>query len=90
MNMWGFIPSIFDHLQTQFADFLKAHGQDDQSEFFIPSVINKLISTGDAEVSILPTTSTWFGITYREDKPALVAALHHLTDNGTYPTPLWV
>ncbi len=89
MNMWGFTPSIFNHLQKQFADFLEGNGQDDQSEFFITSVVNRLLAEGQVDVRVLPTTSTWFGITYREDKPALMSALRKLTDNGAYPSPLW-
>ena len=89
MNMWGFTPSIFGHLTSQFTAFLNEQGKEMKSEFFIPSVINNLITSGQANARILTCDATWFGITYREDKPHVQSSIKTLTDNGDYPAPLW-
>ena len=68
MNLWGFRPSFFGHLKEQFRRFLEERGQDLKAEFFIPTVVDRLIEEGKIRVKILPTDDTWFGVTYREDK----------------------
>jgi hypothetical protein len=72
-----------------FKTFLKERGQELKSEFFIPLVVNHLIENRVASVKILPTTSQWFGVTYRDDRPGVVARLQALHDEGTYPPQLW-
>ncbi len=89
MNMWGFTPSVFGLLRTEFEKFLRTRGQDPKGEFFIPTPVNDLIVAGKARVKVLPTTSTWFGITYREDKPAVVQSIQQLVAEGVYPNKLW-
>ncbi len=89
MNMWGFTPSYFRHAQEQFADFLNARGHEAKSELYIPYVVDQLIARGQADVRILPSTSPWFGVTYREDKPTVVSHIRKLVDAGRYPAPLW-
>ena len=89
LNMWGFTPSIFPALQQQFASFLAAHGQDPKAEFFIPTVINELVNRRDAKVKVLRTPASWFGITYKEDRPRVVESVRHLVSSGEYPDPLW-
>lgn len=89
MNMWGFYPSIFDHLQLRFGKFLKENLQNIKSEFFIPSVVSELINTGIASVRVLETESSWFGVTYKEDKPMVTESIQALVDNDVYPSPLW-
>jgi hypothetical protein len=89
MNMWGFSPGIFDQLRQQFGNFLGLHGADEKAEFYIPSVINNLIGGRVIKVDVLPTTSTWFGVTYREDRPFVVAGINELIRNGEYPEKLW-
>jgi NDP-sugar pyrophosphorylase family protein len=89
MNMWGFTPSIFQHLAAHFTDFLAAHGSDDKAEFYITTVIDRLMAEGRADVHVLPSHSSWFGITYREDKPVIEAGIRELIENGTYPEQLW-
>jgi dTDP-glucose pyrophosphorylase len=89
MNMWGFNPGIFDHLRQQFLDFLNLHGADAKKEFYIPSVINALIRSGEKQVDVLPTRSAWFGVTYREDRPLVVAGINRLVRSGEYPERLW-
>jgi UTP-glucose-1-phosphate uridylyltransferase len=89
MNMWGFKPSIFDALERDFRDFLEAHGGDPRAEFFMPTVVNDMIAKGAAAVTVLETPCRWVGVTNREDKPAVVAAIRALVDAGVYPASLW-
>ncbi len=89
MNFWGFTPSVFPHLERHFSAFLKTQAQDPKAEFFIPLLIEELIKEGLAEVKVLPSNDQWFGVTYREDKPAVSAAIESLSESGTYPSPLW-
>ena len=89
MNMWGFTPDYFAYSEDLFKTFLKERGQELKSEFFIPLVVNHLIENRTATVKILPTTSQWFGVTYRDDRPGVVARLQALHDEGTYPPQLW-
>ena len=89
MNLWGFHPSAFAHIQSKFARFLSEHGQEKDSELYIPCVIDELIATGKATVKVLQTCDSWFGITYRGDQPIAAAAIRRLIDDGTYPEKLW-
>jgi len=89
MNMWGFTPSFFERAEQEFEKFLSRHGQEEKSEFFIPLAVDALMASGQADVKILPTQSSWFGVTYREDKPSVVQSIQALTDRGDYPAPLW-
>jgi NDP-sugar pyrophosphorylase family protein len=89
LNTWGFQPDIFTHLETQFDSFLKARGQDEKAEFFIPTVVNNLVRAGQAKVRVLPTPDSWFGITYREDRPRVVDSIRRLITRGDYPEKLW-
>ncbi len=89
MNMWGFTPDYFEYSEKYFKDFLREHINEEKSEFFIPLVVNDLIVKGVAKVRVLDTTSKWFGVTNKEDRPAVVAKLQSLVDAGEYPTPLF-
>ncbi len=89
MNMWGFTPSIFNHIRDQFTDFLKQQGSESKSEFFIPSVVADLITAKKANVSILRSTDQWFGVTYQEDKPNVVESIANLVKKGIYPEKLF-
>ena len=89
MNMWGFTPDYFQHSEDYFINFLKEFGQEMKSEFYIPTMVNYLINNGTAKVKVLDTTSKWFGVTYAEDRPDVVAKLQSLVDAGEYPTPLF-
>ena len=89
MNMWGFTPDYFQHSEDYFINFLKEFGQEMKSEFYIPTMVNHLINNGIAKVKVLDTTSKWFGVTYAEDRPDVVAKLQSLVDAGEYPTPLF-
>jgi hypothetical protein len=89
MNMWGFNPGVFNHLRHQFTEFLTVHGTDEKAEFYIPSVVNTLIRSGQEGVDVLPTCSAWFGVTYREDRPFVVEGINQLVRKGEYPERLW-
>ena len=89
MNMWGFTPQLFGELHEYFVKFLKQNGQNDKSEFFIPSAVNELVSVAQARVKVLSSNDSWFGITYREDHPRVVASIGRLIQDGTYPERLW-
>ncbi len=89
MNMWGFTPSLFGHLERLFIEFLKASGQKEKSEFYIPSVADTLIKEGKAEVKVMESQDSWFGITYREDKDNVVNSIRALVAKGIYPNKLF-
>jgi NDP-sugar pyrophosphorylase family protein len=89
MNFWGFRPAIFDQLRDRFARFLAERGQDPKAEFFIPTVVDGLIREDQAVVRVLQTPDRWFGVTYREDKAAVVARIRELIEAGQYPDSLW-
>ena len=89
MNMWGFTPDYFRYSDDYFIEFLRENQDNIKAEFFIPLLVNHLIVNKTATVKVLDTPSKWFGVTYAEDRPDVVAKLKELSVNGTYPTPLW-
>ncbi|MDD5697568.1 MAG: sugar phosphate nucleotidyltransferase [Victivallaceae bacterium] len=89
MNMWGFTPQLFDYLENLFAEFLTERGREMKSEFFIPTAADTLIKRDKAAVKVLTSTDKWFGITYREDKPAVEASISKLVKQGIYPDKLF-
>ncbi len=89
MNFWGFTPDYFDYSAREFGKFLAKYGNKPKSEFFIPSVVDKLVKNGEATVDVLTTTSRWFGVTYPEDRPTVVANLKSLHEAGVYPDKLF-
>ena len=89
MNMWGFTPDYFSHSRESFRTFLKEHGMEPKSEFYIPTVVNDLIHSGTSTLRVLPTPSRWFGVTFAADRPATVAAIRNLIDEGKYPEKLF-
>ena len=89
MNMWGFMPSIFDHLEKMFNEFLDENISDLKSEFLIPSVVNDLIEKNIEKVQVLKTKSTWFGVTYIEDKPFVKNQIKEIIQIGIYPEKLF-
>ncbi len=89
MNFWCFNPSFFSYTQSLFENFLQQYGQELKSEFFIPIVADQFIKEG-GKVEIIPTTSLWFGVTYKEDAPFVQQNLQKLISNGEYPDNLWV
>ena len=91
MNMWSFPRAMIDRLGEAFPVFLQqALAENPQkAEFFLPFVVDGLLRAGKARVQVTPTPDRWYGVTYREDRPKVVAALRRMTEAGIYPTPLW-
>ena len=89
MNFWGFTPAIFEQMQAHFAGFLGSRGQLANAECYIPSVVDQLIRSQQAECHVLHTDDHWFGITYAADRAQSASALAALTASGVYPHPLW-
>jgi dTDP-glucose pyrophosphorylase len=89
MNFWGFTPAVFDQLRVQFIAFLKKSGQEEKSECYIPATVGELVTAGRAKVKVLRTNDSWFGVTYREDRPRVVESIRQLIARGDYPEKLW-
>lgn len=89
MNLWGFNPDYFEFTEREFEKFLAARGAEMKSEFYIPSVVDTLIKNGEKSVKVLTTPSQWFGVTYAEDRPGVVARLADLHAAGEYPDKLF-
>ena len=90
MNMWGLPESFLNELETGFPEFLKGLSKEDlKSEYLLPKVIDKLIKSGKATVRVLETQDKWFGVTYREDKEAVVASIRKLIQDGVYAEKLF-
>ena len=89
MNMWGFTPRILDDLERIFAEFLGSSGNELKSECFIPLSVGQLIEEQRATCRVLRTDSSWFGVTYQEDKPVVQASIAALVARGEYPANLW-
>ena len=91
MNLFGFTPDYFAHSEVGFKEFLSSDDVKSnlKAEFFIPLMVNKLVGNGTARLKVLSTTSQWFGVTYKEDKPMLVAKIEKLIEDGVYPRNLW-
>ncbi len=89
MNLFGFTPDFFAHIEDVFRVFIKDHIENPKAELYIPLVVDKLINTGKARMSVLQTPESWFGVTYQEDRPTVLSAIRTLVDNGLYPEALW-
>jgi hypothetical protein len=89
MNCWGFTADVFPLLDAGLRRFLAANGADLKAEFYLPAAVAATMSDGFGEVDVLPVRASWFGVTYREDKPRVVAALAALIAAGEYPASLW-
>jgi hypothetical protein len=89
MNFWCFHPSIFDYSEKLFAAFLEKRGAEPKSEFFIPLVADDFMHNGEGKIEIIPTNAIWFGVTYKEDAPAVRKAINLLLEQGVYPAGLW-
>jgi len=88
MNMWGLQPDIFPELKERFAEFL-TKADITKDEFFIPSVIDGMVKRGKKQVRVYRTTAVWYGMTYREDKEKVAAAIAGMIAAGNYPEELW-
>jgi hypothetical protein len=89
MNCWAFDAGIFPLVGARFARFLGKHGADPRAEFYLPEAISGLVASGEAEVEVLPALGPWFGVTHREDRPRVAAAIAGLVRSGAYPASLF-
>jgi len=89
MNFWGFTPALFPQLKVAFENFLKQSGQEQKSECYIPMTVGDLVNSGQAKVKVLRSPDSWFGVTYREDRPTVVESIRKLIAKGEYPEKLW-
>ena len=91
MNMWGFTRSFLDEAWKRFPAFLDQAlaSNPAKAEYFLPTVVSQLIGEGRARVKVLRSEDKWYGVTYREDKPAVVNAIAEKTKAGLYPDRLW-
>ena len=91
MNLWGFTRSFLDEAQARFPAFLDRTLAENpmKGEYFLPGVVTQLLEEGKARVKVLRSADKWYGVTYREDKPAVVEAIADMTARGLYPDNLW-
>ena len=89
MNLWGFTPQVFAQMQAHFQRFLEQSSMDIKAECYLPNTVNALVQSRQAQVKVLSTPDAWFGVTYREDRPQVVANIQHLIQSGAYPERLW-
>ena len=89
MNVWGFTPILFKYLEENFVKFLSENGTEMKSEYLIPSVVNELIQRGQETVHVLRSGATWFGVTYKEDKPYVEGEIEKLVNEDEYPGKLF-
>jgi len=89
MNFWGFSPAVFPMLEERLKRFLNQEATDPKAEFYIPFAVADMIESREARVSVIASDSSWFGVTYREDKPQVTESLSRLVGAGEYPRSLW-
>ncbi|YCM45473.1 sugar phosphate nucleotidyltransferase [Verrucomicrobiaceae bacterium 227] len=88
MNLWAFPLSFINQIETHFTRFLDEKGQEPKSECYIPTIVDDLINEGSIDCHVLETNSSWFGVTYPDDKPHVVESIEALVRAGYYPSPL--
>jgi dTDP-glucose pyrophosphorylase len=89
MNLWGFKPSCYNFLEKEFREFINKHGMDPKSELDIPTSVDKFVKKGEITIKILMSNDRWFGVTYREDKPYVVASIRDMINKGIYPESIY-
>lgn len=89
MNLFGFTPDFFHHIEETFKVFIIDNLNNPKAELYIPLVVDNLINAGQARMSVLQTPESWFGVTYQNDKPKVLAAIRKLVDDGIYPESIW-
>ena len=85
MNFWGFPTSVLSEFETKFIDFVKENADDPKAECFIPVEVDNLMKEGKAQVKVVPTSASWLGVTYQEDKPHVVNGINQMIVEGVYP-----
>ncbi|MFY0605089.1 MAG: NTP transferase domain-containing protein [Cyclobacteriaceae bacterium] len=89
MNLMGFTSPVFELMKEMFVEFIESQGTELKSEFFIPSVLDKVRELG-VEIPVILSEEEWFGVTYKEDKPIAKARISEMINKGAYPQKLWV
>lgn len=89
MNFWCFHPSVFDFIQNGFKEFLDRNINNPKSEYLIPFTADQWIKKGKGVIKVIPTSSKWFGVTYKEDAPVVQKSLNELVQQKEYPDNLW-
>jgi hypothetical protein len=89
MNFWGFTPKVFEFLEGLFLDFIQQYYHSEKTEFYLPAAVSQLLQKQQATVKVLSTNSSWFGVTYPEDKGRVQKEINHLKATGVYPKKLW-
>lgn len=89
MNCWGFTPELFEHLESSFESFLKNAQSPAKDELYLADVLDKMIKAGDCDITVYNTDAVWLGVTYAEDKPAVVQGIKNFISQGVYPEHLW-
>ena len=89
MNFFGFSPSIFQIIEKQFQEFLDTSINNPKAEFFIPLVGDNYIRSGAGVMKVIPTKAQWFGVTYKEDAPAVQKSIDAQVSSGEYSNNLW-
>lgn len=91
MNLWGFPAEFLTEVEGRFPAFLEdaLNNNPLKGEYFLPGIVSQVLEEGKAKVTVLTSGDQWYGVTYQEDRPVVVAALKQMTDSGLYPAPLW-
>jgi hypothetical protein len=89
MNMWGFTPDYFAKSEEIFKTFLESNAAELKKEFYIPYAVDLMIRLGIGKCDVLSTPSHWFGVTFKEDRPAVVEKFKEFAEEGVYPSPLY-
>ena len=89
MNMWGFTPDFLEESEIKFIEFLKHNINEPKKEFYVPSIVGEMISEKKATVKVLDTTSSWFGVTYKEDRDMVVENFAKMAKKGIYPAKMF-
>ena len=84
MNLWGFMPDLFDYVENGFKEFLKNNINNPKAEYYLPSVVSGLIVSGEKKVNVLVAEDKWYGVTYKEDKPLVCTAINKMAEDGLY------
>ncbi|WP_341225265.1 sugar phosphate nucleotidyltransferase [uncultured Arcticibacterium sp.] len=89
MNFWGFMPSAFTKTKEYFEAYAKENYDAPKAEFYIPTIMSKMMGEGVGKCKVFDTSSDWFGVTYPDDKPDVQASIQKLVNDGAYPLKLW-
>jgi len=90
MNFWGFTPACFEFAETCFLEFLEENKEELKAEFYLPTIVNKMLKTKKATVKVLQSDSKWFGVTYNNDKEKVEKEIQKLIEQEVYPTKMWL